>query len=95
MLLALWTDTPVGLTDIPEFVNPQKLTLPPFGSLPLTLTKFIIVGPTMLLNLSAHAEFLAIAITSQLKIGRNPMVLRNEACAEYWKVFEQLCTIVD
>ena len=71
--------------------NLQRRILLPFGSLPLHLTKSIIVGPTMLLNLTAHAEFLAIAIIFQQKIAPSPMELRSATFVGYWKVREQHC----
>ena len=48
----------------------------------------------MLLNLSAHAEFLAIAIIFQQKIAPSPTELRSATFVGYWKVREQHCMIL-
>ena len=74
--------------DTPQLANLQRRLQLPFGSLPLHLTKSIIVGLTMHLSLSVLAEFWAIAITFQRRIVLNPTELQSATFAGSWKVFE-------
>ena len=82
-------DRHTGWTDgYPQLASLQTRTQLPFDSLPLHLTKSIIVGLTMHLSLSVLAEFWAIAITFQRRIVLNPTELQSATFAGSWKVFE-------